>query len=305
MSFDPRHDYLTGADGEKFKLSAPEGAELPNDGFDPGEETYQPPLNATEASGVNVEVRPTSKRLQLLDPFNAWDGEEMENLAILIKAKGKCTTDHISMAGPWLKYRGHLDNISNNLLIGAINEENEKTNSVFNKFTEDYDSVPNVARHYKKEGLRWVVIGGQNYGEGSSREHAALEPRHLGGVAIVTQSFARIHETNLKKQGFFFFFFFFFIFLFSLFYFFFLTLFFLGMLPLTFARPEDYDLISPRDRIDLMGVKDLAPGSTVTMIVTNDQGKKIEIELRHTFNESQIDWFKAGSALNYMKQKAN
>jgi len=278
LSFDPRHDYLTGADGEKFKLSAPEGAELPNDGFDPGEETYQPPLNATEASGVNVEVRPTSKRLQLLDPFNAWDGEEMENLAILIKAKGKCTTDHISMAGPWLKYRGHLDNISNNLLIGAINEENEKTNSVFNKFTEDYDSVPNVARHYKKEGLRWVVIGGQNYGEGSSREHAALEPRHLGGVAIVTQSFARIHETNLKKQG---------------------------MLPLTFARPEDYDLISPRDRIDLMGVKDLAPGSTVTMIVTNDQGKKIEIELRHTFNESQIDWFKAGSALNYMKQKAN
>jgi len=276
LTFNPRHDYLTAADGTLFKLSAPQGAELPSDGFDPGEDTYQPPLHASEAAGVNVEVRPTSKRLQLLDPFNAWDGEEMENLAILIKAKGKCTTDHISMAGPWLKYRGHLDNISNNLLIGAINEENEKTNCVFNKFTEEFSTVPNVARHYKKEGLRWVVIGGQNYGEGSSREHAALEPRHLGGVAIITQSFARIHETNLKKQG---------------------------MLPLTFARPEDYDLINPRDRIDLIGAKDLAPGSTVTMIATNAEGKKTEIELRHTFNEAQIDWFKAGSALNYMKQK--
>lgn len=277
LSFDPRTDYLTGADGEKFKLSAPEGAELPGDGFDPGEETYQPPLDQASAAGVNVDVRSTSKRLQLLDPFNQWDGDDLENLAILIKAKGKCTTDHISMAGPWLKYRGHLDNISNNLLIGAINEENEKTNSVFNKFTEDYDSVPNVARHYKKEGLKWVVIGGQNYGEGSSREHAALEPRHLGGVAIITQSFARIHETNLKKQG---------------------------MLPLTFAHPEDYDVINPRDRIDLLGLKELAPGSSVTMVVSNDSGKKINIELRHTFNESQIDWFKAGSALNYMKQQA-
>lgn len=276
LRFDPRHDYLVGADGEKFKLNAPQGAELP-ESFDPGENTYQPPLDASEAGNVSVDVRPTSKRLQLLDPFNAWNGEDMENLAILIKAKGKCTTDHISMAGPWLKYRGHLDNISNNLLIGAINEENEKTNSVFNKFTDSFDSVPNVARHYKKEGLRWVVIGGQNYGEGSSREHAALEPRHLGGVAIITQSFARIHETNLKKQG---------------------------MLPLTFAHPEDYDVIAPRDRIDLIGVKELAPGSSITMVVSNDSGKKVNVELRHTFNESQIDWFKAGSALNFMKQQA-
>jgi len=223
-----------------------------------------------------VKVDPNSKRLQLLDPFPIWDGKDYNDLAILIKVKGKCTTDHISMAGPWLKYRGHLDNISNNLLIGAINSENEKTNNVFNRLTGEYDAVPNVARHYKKNGIKWVVIGGQNYGEGSSREHAALEPRHLGGVAIITQSFARIHETNLKKQG---------------------------MLPLTFAHPEDYDVIEPRDRVSLLGLADLAPGKPVKMLVVNDaNGKRLEIELRHTFNESQLDWFRAGSALNYMKK---
>eukprot|EP00008_Paramoeba_atlantica_P015598 CAMPEP_0201475846 /NCGR_PEP_ID=MMETSP0151_2-20130828/1193_1 /ASSEMBLY_ACC=CAM_ASM_000257 /TAXON_ID=200890 /ORGANISM="Paramoeba atlantica, Strain 621/1 / CCAP 1560/9" /LENGTH=752 /DNA_ID=CAMNT_0047856053 /DNA_START=301 /DNA_END=2559 /DNA_ORIENTATION=+ len=279
LNFNPKTDSLIGADGKPFKLDAPKGEELPTRGFDPGQDTYQPPLATSEAEHVDVIVDPASKRLQLLDPFPTWDGKDYEGCSILIKVKGKCTTDHISMAGPWLKYRGHLDNISNNLLIGAINEENEKTNSVFNRFNGEFDTIPHVARDYKKKGLKWVVIGGQNYGEGSSREHAALEPRHLGGVAIITQSFARIHETNLKKQG---------------------------MLPLTFARPEDYDLIEPRDKVDILGLVNIAPGQPLTMVVTNEtSGKRIEIELRHTFNEYQIQWFKAGSALNFMKQKAS
>jgi len=276
LRFDPRKDTLLDSNGKPFKFNPPKGEELPRRDFDPGENTYQPPLAGEKAQNVNVIVDPASKRLQLLDPFNTWDGKDLNDLAILIKVKGKCTTDHISMAGPWLKYRGHLDNISNNLLIGAINSENEKTNSVFNRLTGEFDSVPNVARDYKKHGLKWVVIGGQNYGEGSSREHAALEPRHLGGVAIIAQSFARIHETNLKKQG---------------------------MLPLTFSQPEDYDLIKPRDRVSLVGLSELAPGRPVKMLVRNDaEGKDITLELRHTFNESQLEWFRAGSALNYMKK---
>lgn len=278
LSFNPKTDSLIGADGKPFQLKAPNGQELPSKGFDPGVDTYQAPVDASEAGKINVQVDPNSKRLQLLEPFNPWDGKDYVDCSILIKAKGKCTTDHISMAGPWLKYRGHLDNISNNLLIGAINAENEKTNSVWNRLTGEYDAVPNVARHYKKNGIKWVVIGGQNYGEGSSREHAALEPRHLGGVAIITQSFARIHETNLKKQG---------------------------MLPLTFAHPEDYNVIEPRDKVCIVDLANLAPGRPVKMIVTKDStGKQIEIELRHTFNESQLDWFRAGSALNYMKKVA-
>jgi aconitate hydratase len=199
LTFNPLKDQLTGSKGEKFTLSPPSGDELPSKGFDAGQDTYQAP----SADGKNIEVKidPKSDRLQVLSPFDAWNGKDIENCPILIKAKGKCTTDHISMAGPWLKYRGHLDNISNNLLIGAINIDNNQANSVKNQLTGKYDEVPAVARAYKKEGLRWVVIGDENYGEGSSREHAALEPRWLGGAAIITKSFARIHETNLKKQG--------------------------------------------------------------------------------------------------------
>jgi len=221
-------------------------------------------------------VDPKSQRLLLLAPFNPWDGSDLTDLAILIKAQGKCTTDHISMAGPWLKYRGHLDNISNNLLIGATNSENGERNQVKNVVTGKYDTVPAVARDYKKSGVKWVVIGDENYGEGSSREHAALEPRHLGGVAIIVKSFARIHETNLKKQG---------------------------ILPLTFADPKDYDRISPSDRISLLGLKNLSPGKQITAKVTPKNGEPFEIKLNQTLNEGQIDWFKAGSALNHMAKE--
>merc|ERR1712136_240938 len=193
-----------------------------------------------------------------------------------IKVKGKCTTDHISMAGPWLKYRGHLDNISNNCLIGAINIENEKANSIKNRLTGEYGGVPDVARHYKANGLKWVVVGDENYGEGSSREHAALEPRHLGGRAVIVKSFARIHETNLKKQG---------------------------ILPLTFADTADYDKIKTGDKISLTGLKEFAPGSQVTCTVTKPDGSTESFPLNHTYNDLQIQWFKHGSALNYMKSQ--
>ncbi|KAF5844060.1 hypothetical protein GGP41_002232 [Bipolaris sorokiniana] len=213
----------------------------------------------------------------LLSPFSAWDGKDAKNLPILIKCQGKTTTDHISMAGPWLKYRGHLDNISNNMLIGAINAENGEANKVKNALTGEYGAVPDVARDYKKNGIPWVVIGDWNYGEGSSREHAALEPRHLGGAAIITRSFARIHETNLKKQG---------------------------MLPLTFSDPADYDKIGPNDRVDLASTE-LAPGKPLTMTVHPADGSKpFEVKLSHTFNEGQIEWFKNGSALNTMAKNA-
>jgi len=225
---------------------------------------------------VQVKVDPNSQRLQLLAPFQPWDGKDLNNLAILIKAQGKCTTDHISMAGPWLKYRGHLDNISNNLLIGATNQDNGERNKVKNVVSGGYDTVPAVARDYKKNGLKWVVIGDENYGEGSSREHAALEPRHLGGVAIIVKSFARIHETNLKKQG---------------------------ILPLTFADPKDYDRISPSDRISLTNLQNLAPGKPVIAKVAPKEGAPFEIQLNHTMNEGQIKWFVAGSALNHMAKE--
>ncbi len=220
LNFNPLTDKLKGKDGKEFLLAPPTGDTLPARGFDAGQNTYQAP--PADRSTVNVQVSPSSDRLQILSPFNAWDRKDAKDMPILIKAKGKTTTDHISMAGPWLKYRGHLDNISNNMLIGAINEANEEANKVKNVTTGDWDAVPAVARDYKAKGIKWVVIGDWNYGEGSSREHAALEPRHLGGLAIITRSFARIHETNLKKQG---------------------------MLPLTFADPADYDKIKPDDRV--------------------------------------------------------
>lgn len=273
LKFDPEKDFLTGADGKKFKLEAPDADELPKANFDPGQDTYQYPPK--DASSERVDVNPTSQRLQLLEPFDKWNGKDLENMQILIKVKGKCTTDHISAAGPWLKFRGHLDNISNNLLIGAINIENDKANSVKNAVTQEYGPIPDTARYYKAHGIKWVVIGDENYGEGSSREHAALEPRHLGGRAIIVKSFARIHETNLKKQG---------------------------LLPLTFADPADYDKIHPEDKITLAGLKDLAPGKSIKCVITHQNGSQETVTLNHTFNETQIEWFQAGSALNRMKE---
>ncbi|KAF2214399.1 hypothetical protein CERZMDRAFT_95670 [Cercospora zeae-maydis SCOH1-5] len=275
LTFNPLTDTLKDKDGKDFKLKAPTGDGLPTRGYDPGQDTFQPPPE--DRASVKVQVSPTSDRLQLLEPFEPWNGQDATNVPILIKAQGKTTTDHISMAGPWLKYRGHLDNISNNLLIGAINEANGEANKVKNQNTDAWDSVPAVARQYKKEGVKWVVIGDWNYGEGSSREHAALEPRHLGGLAIITRSFARIHETNLKKQG---------------------------MLPLTFQNPEDYDKIKPDDRIDLK-LTGIGVGKPVTMTVHPAAGgKAFDVTLVHTFNEGQLEWFKNGSALNTMAKKA-
>jgi len=220
LHFNPLTDKLKDKDGNEFLLSPPTGEGLPERGYDPGQDTYQAP--PAERASVNVAVSPSSDRLQLLQPFQPWDGKDILDIPILIKAQGKTTTDHISMAGPWLKYRGHLDNISNNMLIGATNAANGEANKVENFTTGEWDAVPATARDYKKKGIKWVVVGDWNYGEGSSREHAALEPRHLGGLAIITRSFARIHETNLKKQG---------------------------MLPLTFSDPADYDKISPTDKV--------------------------------------------------------
>lgn len=273
LDFNPLTDELTGEKGEKFKLQCPTGEELPSRGFDPGEDTYQRPPD--DGSSLHIDVDPKSERLQLLSPFDKWDGKDLTDLVVLIKVKGKCTTDHISAAGPWLKYRGHLDNISNNMFIGAINSENNEVNKIRNKVTGKWGGVPEVARDYKANNIRWCAIGDENYGEGSSREHAALEPRHLGGRAIIVKSFARIHETNLKKQG---------------------------VLPLTFENPSDYDKIQQDDRISLLGLKDLAPGKPVQCEIKHKDNSKEIIQLNHTMNEPQIEWFKAGSALNRMAE---
>merc|ERR1711934_1035742 len=222
-----------------------------------------------DGSGVNVDVSPSSDRLQLLSPFDKWTGSDLTDMRILIKVEGKCTTDHISAAGPWLKFRGHLENISQNLLITAINSDNGKMDTVKNQETGEFGGVPQVAKQYKQAGVNWVVFGDENYGEGSSREHAALEPRFLGGRAIIVKSFARIHETNLKKQG---------------------------MLPLTFDNPADYDTLQTGDKISIKGFDTFAPGVPLTMVAGDKQ-----IKLNHTFNVEQIEWFKAGSALNAMK----
>ncbi|KAK4522659.1 hypothetical protein GAYE_PCTG14G0549 [Galdieria yellowstonensis] len=273
LDFDPQKDTIKGPNGVEFKLEPPNGQELPEKGFISGRDTFQPPQDNPE--NVELKVSPTSERLQLLEPFPAWNGKDFIDMPILIKVKGKCTTDHISMAGPWLKYRGHLDNISNNMFIGAINAENGKANYVKNQLTGQYGPVPDTARAYKAAGLPWIVIGDENYGEGSSREHAALEPRHLGGVAILVRSFARIHETNLKKQG---------------------------LLPLTFADPADYDRISPDDRISILGLKDLKPGKPLTVRVKKQNGETFDIQVNHSFSEEQFEWFKHGSALNKIKE---
>ena len=268
LSFNPLTDELENEKGEKVKLDPPSGEELPPKGFDKGESGYIPPVK--DGADVEVVVKPDSERLQLLEPFEPWDGKDFEDLPVLLKAKGKCTTDHISMAGPWLRYRGHLDNISNNMFLGAINIFTGDAGKTKNIFTGEYKSVPEVARAYKKYCHGWVVIGDENYGEGSSREHAAMEPRFLGGKAIIVRSFARIHETNLKKQG---------------------------MLPLTFADPKDYDKVQEEDKITLK-ISDLAPEKPVNMIIKHRDSSTDEALLNHTMNEAQIKWFKAGSALN-------
>lgn len=274
LNFNPLTDTLKDKEGNDWMMSPPVGEGLPANGYDPGRDTYQAPPE--DRATVNVMVSPESDRLQILEGFKGWDGKDATDLPLLIKCKGKTTTDHISMAGPWLKYRGHLDNISNNMLIGAINSANGEANKVKNQTTGEFGAVPATARDYKKKGIRWVVVGDWNYGEGSSREHAALEPRHLGGLAIIVRSFARIHETNLKKQG---------------------------MLPLTFNDPADYDKINPDDRVDVM-CTELAIGRPLTMKVHPKQGSAWEAKLNHTFNESQIEWFKDGSALNTMARHA-
>jgi aconitate hydratase len=274
LTFNPLTDQLTGADGKKFKLKPPTGDGLPAKGYDAGQDTYQAPPARRDA--VNVQVSPQSQRLQILEPFDPWNGKDAIGMPILIKCLGKTTTDHISMAGPWLKYRGHLDNISNNMLIGATNAANGEANNIKNQTTGEWDAVPSVARDYKNKGIKWVVIGDWNYGEGSSREHAALEPRHLGGLAIITRSFARIHETNLKKQG---------------------------MLPLTFADPADYDKIKPDDKVDLH-CTEIAVGEPMTMTIHPADGESFDVKLQHTFNDAQIEWFLNGSALNTMAKKS-
>lgn len=274
LSFNPLKDKLKNANGEEVMLAEPQGFELPPKGFDVDDAGYKAP--AEDGSKVSVVVKPDSTRLQLLAPFSAWEGTDLTGMKLLIKAFGKCTTDHISMAGPWLKYRGHLDNISNNMLIGAINAFNKETNKVKNELTGQYDEVPNVARAYKAANIGSVVVGDENYGEGSSREHAAMEPRHLGVRAIIVKSFARIHETNLKKQG---------------------------MLALTFADKADYDKLQEDDTLDIIGLAHFAPGEPVTMVLHHKNGNAETIKLNHTYNEQQIEWFKAGGALNVIRQE--
>ena len=274
LSFNPLTDELENEKGEKVKLDPPHGDELPSKGFDKGESGYIPP--AKDGSEVDVIVDKESDRLQLLDKFEPWDGKDYEDLPLLLKAEGKCTTDHISMAGPWLKYRGHLDNISNNMFLGAINAFTGKAGETKNLFTGEYKAVNEVARDYKAKNKGWVVVGDENYGEGSSREHAAMEPRHLGAKAIIVRSFARIHETNLKKQG---------------------------VLPLTFDDPADYDKIQEDDRLSILGLTELAPGKQLKLVMKHKDGSKDEAMLNQTMNQSQIEWFKAGSALNLIAKQ--
>ena len=275
LDFNPITDTLTNQNGEQVKLDEPKGSELPAKGFDVEDNGYQAP--AEDGSAVQVIVSSTSDRLQLLEPFSPWDGKNITGAKLLIKAEGKCTTDHISMAGPWLKYRGHLDNISNNMLIGAVNFFNKETNRVKNQLTGEYGEVPVVQRAYKAAGVPSIVVGDQNYGEGSSREHAAMEPRHLGVKAVLVKSFARIHETNLKKQG---------------------------MLALTFVNAEDYDKIQEDDTFDFLNLDSFAPNTPLQIQITHADGTTDTILANHTYNEQQIGWFRAGSALNLIAEEA-
>jgi aconitate hydratase len=274
LTFNPVTDTLINEKNEAIKLEPPTGEELPAHGFGSEAFGYQAP--AIDGENIRVIVDPNSERLQLLEPFPAWEGKDLKGLRLLIKVKGKCTTDHISMAGPWLKYRGHLDNISNNLLISAVNYFNDKTNSVKNMITGEYMPVPDSARLYKKSGIGTVIVGDENYGEGSSREHAAMEPRHMGVRAVIVRSFARIHETNLKKQG---------------------------ILALTFANKDDYDKIREDDSIDILGLENFDPQKPFTAVLHHADGTTETIQLNHSYNANQFEWFKAGSALNLIKQQ--
>ncbi|MCP5064591.1 MAG: aconitate hydratase, partial [Ignavibacteriae bacterium] len=274
ITFNPETDSLKNSSGEEIKLTSPYGDELPKEGFLADNDGFISPSENGRDTVVKVNLE--SKRLQLLSKFDKWDENNFSGLPLLLKAKGKCTTDHISMAGPWLKFRGHLDNISDNMFLGAINAFTNKPGEVKNQFTNEYKNVSKVAREYKKEGIGWIVVGDENYGEGSSREHAAMEPRHLGAKAVIVRGFARIHETNLKKQG---------------------------VLPLTFASPADYDKIQEDDKIDILGVSEITPGSQVTMVLNHSDGTKEEAILNHTLNANQIEWFKAGSALNLIAEQ--
>ncbi len=274
LSFNPLTDTLTNEKGEKVKLDPPTGDELPPKGFSVDDPGFQAP--AADGSKIQVKVDPQSKRLQLLDPFSAWEGTDLKGLKLLIKAKGKCTTDHISMAGPWLKFRGHLDNISNNMLIGAVNFFNEKTDNIKNQLSGSYGPVPATQRAYKAAGIGSIVVGDENYGEGSSREHAAMEPRHLGVRAVLVKSFARIHETNLKKQG---------------------------MLALTFADKADYDKIQEDDTIDILGLQQFTTGKPLSIVLHHSDGTSDTIVANHTYNDQQIEWFKAGGALNIIRRE--
>jgi aconitate hydratase len=280
LTFNPMTDFLVSKDGKKFKLSSPIFEEIPKDGFEKGEiSNVILPLPEEESNKIQVSIDPSSERLQLLKPFEPWNGEDFIEVPILIKVKGKCTTDAISPAGTWLKYKGHLQNISENTLTGAVNAENNQMNLTKNYYTGEENSVPNIAKQYQKMNKRWVVIADENYGEGSAREHAALQPRFLGACAIIAKSFARIHESNLKKQG---------------------------ILPLTFVIPEDYDKINGNDLVSITGLKTLMPNKPLKLQVhKKDTNEIVEIELQHTMNETQIKWFKAGSALNYLAQQKN
>jgi len=260
--------------GEKIKLQEPQGIEMPVKGFAVKDAGYQSP--AADGSSIQVLVSPLSDRLQILDPFPAWEGTDLFDLKLLIKAKGKCTTDHISMAGPWLKFRGHLDNISNNLLIGAVNYFNEKTNQVKNHLTGEYGPLPETQRAYKAAGVGSIIVGDENYGEGSSREHAAMEPRHLGVRGVLVKSFARIHETNLKKQG---------------------------MLALTFDNKDDYDKIMEDDTIDITGLTSFTVNKPLVIHLNHSDGTSESFLVNHTYNEQQIEWFKAGAALNIIRKE--
>ena len=273
LTFNPLTDTLTNEDGEQVKLEEPQGIELPPRGFDVEDAGYQEP--AKDGSQVEVVVANDSDRLQILTPFDAWDGENITGMKLLLKAYGKCTTDHISMAGPWLRFRGHLDNISNNCFIGAINAYNKEANKVKNQLSGEYGEVPDTARAYKKEGIPTIVVGDENYGEGSSREHAAMEPRHLGVRIVLVKSFARIHETNLKKQG---------------------------VLALTFADPADYDKVQEDDTIETVDLDQMAPGKPVTLKFIHTDGSEDLVKTNHTYNENQIEWFRAGSALNLIRK---
>ena len=273
LGFNPLKDTLVNANGERVMLDPPTGDELPARGYAVEDAGYQAP--AEDGSHVSVDVKSDSQRLQLLEPFAAWDGTNITGAKVLIKAQGKCTTDHISMAGPWLRYRGHLDNIANNTLIGAVNAFNGDTNTVLNQLTGEYGEVPAVQRAYKAAGIPTLVVGDQNYGEGSSREHAAMQPRHLGVRAVLVKSFARIHETNLKKQG---------------------------MLALTFANEADYDKIQERDVVDFADLTEFAPGKPLTLVFRHEDGSEDRIVANHSYNAQQISWFKAGSALNMIEK---